>query len=99
MALRLGFRATLPKRSPPKQEARLRLWATQAAVESVRTVCSPFVCPAVSLVPRNHPYQTARYGRECRAGSARGPLPLGRLAAVVSLVYVQGADRAVCLVE
>src|SRR5918995_1301355 len=35
MAFRLGFRAALPNSRPPKQAARPRLWATQAAVESL----------------------------------------------------------------
>src|SRR3712207_4780592 len=38
MAFRLGFNAALPKSRPPKQAASPRLWATHAAVESVRTV-------------------------------------------------------------
>src|SRR5215210_4509514 len=35
MVFRLGFRAALPNSRPPKQAARPRLWATQAAVESL----------------------------------------------------------------
>src|SRR3712207_2515957 len=64
MALRLGFRAALPKSRPPKQAARPRLCATQAAVESVRTEkLLPFVLLTVSLVPLGRHYQTAWHGR------------------------------------
>src|SRR5918994_6012365 len=64
MALRLGFRAALPKSRPPKQAASPRLWATQAAVESVRTInLLQFVLLTVFLVPLGRHHQTAWYGR------------------------------------
>src|SRR5215207_1257815 len=68
MALRLGFRAALPNSSPPKQAASPRLWATQAAVESVRTRnLLPFVdrvCPVAAglLQATSLPYIVAATG-------------------------------------
>src|SRR5688500_15301277 len=60
MALRLGFNAALPNSRPPKQAPSPRLWATQAAVESVRTIdlLSLYMLP--DIVPLNRSMQTAQ---------------------------------------
>src|SRR5829696_5599981 len=59
MALRLGFRAALPNSSPPKQAPSPRLCATQAAVESVRTIDLLSLYTLPDIVPLNRCMQTA----------------------------------------